>query len=215
MAEETHTNTKTALPVSSRSLTRPRGHGHIIPVTTLRRFIRLNERHAGLVEMANELHVAKSTVDRWRSFVKNGQFEAFFEKVKRLSKQNQPRKLIHRPTVTERAAAFGKTKLPAVAVKIAQYRAQGMKGREIAAKVHLSPAQIWYWLKKMNSSQDSKSSKGDVNGIKSNFNKNILLGIAYAETERFIANLAQRIKVPPQVLRRRLPELLGHSPLWD
>src|SRR6266702_2184472 len=194
MAEETHTSTETALAVSNQNqrLTRSRNRYRIIPVATLRRFLVLNERHASLIEMANELHVAKSTVDRWRSFAKNGRFQAYFEKVKRLSKQNQPRKLVHRPTVTERAAAFNKTKLPPVALKVAQYRAQGMKGREIAAKVHISTAQVWYWLKKMNGSQSPKSSKGDMNGIKSNFNKNILLGIAYAETERFIANLAQR-----------------------
>jgi transposase len=217
------TSTETALVALNRNGTR-KGHGRLVPVATLRRFLVLNDTDLPGTQIANQLHVAKSTVDRWRSFIKKGKFDAYIEKSKRLSRgqSSQTHSIIHRPTIIERTLRKPRKTFPPFVKKIVRYHDNGMSGREMAAKLHISTGQIYYWLAKMNGGsakksgfQNPKPRKGDTNGIKNPFNKNILLGIAYAETERFFTNISERIKIPPQVLRRRLPELLAASSLRE
>lgn len=225
-------NAQTAITVSTGSNKTHQKHGghRNIPPATLRRFLVLEKNHPTRALIAKELAVAESTIDRWRMFVEEGRFQAYLKKMAGLAKRNpQTSAIVHRPTIIERALAShnhngNRRTYPTFVAKIIRYRAQGLSGREISAKAGVSQPQVYYWLAKVNGgsakvngSQGSNSNlkKGNTNGVKNPFNKNILLGIAYAETERFIANIAPRIKIPAQILRRRLPELLGHSPLWE
>ena len=87
-------------------------------------------------------------------------------------------------------------------------RNQKYSQRQIGEKLGIPGHAVAYHLsKKQNtSSPEGASSNGHLN-------KNIAVGIAYAETERFIGVLAQRLGVPTDLLRSRLSELLGRSPI--
>ena len=81
---------------------------------------------------------------------------------------------------------------------------------EIGRKLNMKPGTVGYYLAPRRKYQFTQLGKEQTNG---HINKNIALGIAYAETERFIGVLAQRLAFAPAILRQRLSELLGHSPL--
>lgn len=86
-------------------------------------------------------------------------------------------------------------------------RAQGVKVREIADRLNMKMSAVNHYLY-------SKHVKLNGGGPVTNgsLNKNVAVGIVYAEVERFLAALSQRLGVPTTVLRPRLSELLGRSP---
>ena len=108
-------------------------------------------------------------------------------------------------------------------LKIFKLKQDGLTLRAIAAKLDLAKGTVssaYYRYLKSNGRSKGHSKGEELNGNNANdsngstsANKNILIGIAFAETTRFIDNLSERIAVPPETLRRRLSELLGHSPL--
>lgn len=99
--------------------------------------------------------------------------------------------------------------------QIQNLRATGLSVRAVAEELHLTPGKTWGIIKKMKQIEHQEPTKEQSNGNSSagGINKNILIGIAFAETERFIAVLSERLGVPADILRPRLSELLGHSPL--
>lgn len=90
--------------------------------------------------------------------------------------------------------------------EIQRLKDQGYARREIADKLHVPGSIVSYYT----GLQTSPTTGGTSNGI---LNKNFVVGIAYAETERFVAHLSQRLALPTNFLRQRLSELLGRSPL--
>jgi transcriptional regulator len=100
-----------------------------------------------------------------------------------------------------------------------ELRDQGLKMREIAAKMGIASGSVNYYLY---GRKQTKIGKENTNGAtrngtdgetKNGINKNILIGVAYSETERFIGLLGTRLGISTDLLRSRLSELLGHSPL--
>jgi hypothetical protein len=96
-------------------------------------------------------------------------------------------------------------------------RGQGFSRSEIAVRLNIPHYMANYYAmkyKKQHESQiqqvNSPNQKGAL--VENGINKNILLGVAWAETERFTALLAERLTLDPSLLRSRLPELLGRSP---
>jgi DNA-binding NarL/FixJ family response regulator len=104
--------------------------------------------------------------------------------------------------------------------KILKLKEQGLTLVEIGRKVGVTSSTVGYYI---NSRKDSpknqtvlEAKNGDssatTNG-NSTINKNIFIGIAYAEIERFIGLLSERLSISADILRPRLSELLGHPPL--
>lgn len=85
---------------------------------------------------------------------------------------------------------------------------KGMPARQIAEKFHVSYSMVSYHLHKKDKLQKSTQNGGQLGKL----NRNVLIGVAWSETERFIGLLAQRFAFPPAFLRQRLSELLGSSP---
>ena len=106
------------------------------------------------------------------------------------------------------AREMRKIKSQDLTAQIAVLAKQGLNQREISEKLGLYKGAPSYYLRK-HSAQDSHTGEAK-NGT--GINRNIGVGIAYAETERFIGVLAERLGIAPDILRSKLSELLGHSP---
>lgn len=106
------------------------------------------------------------------------------------------------------------TKMATRAVAMQQ---KGWTREEIAEKLGVVKSTVGYYLdKKAKELQIIKEPSTNGTGpsaAAAAINKNVCVGIAYAEVERFIGVLSQRLGLTPEVLRSRLSELLGHSPL--
>jgi AcrR family transcriptional regulator len=101
--------------------------------------------------------------------------------------------------------------------KITALKQQGLTLGQIAERVGLSHNSVHYHLyTKAKTGKEHTNGNGtssaNANGDAA-INRNILIGIAFAETERFIGLLSERLGVTAEVLKPRLSELLGHSPL--
>lgn len=96
--------------------------------------------------------------------------------------------------------------------QILALKATGMKPTEIAEKLDMPKKSLAYYLYDHRHKIKLEEKGAFTNGNKSALNINVAVGVAYAETERFISNLAERLGVPTTILRPRLSELLGHSP---
>lgn len=98
--------------------------------------------------------------------------------------------------------------------KILELQAKGWSAREIAQKLGTHKSTVYYSL-----NHGPYSHKGEMNGNNSSSSPgpdthseastSELIGIAFAETNRVITNLSERIKIPADKLRRRLSELLA------
>lgn len=106
--------------------------------------------------------------------------------------------------------------------KIFALREKGLTLTAIAEKLEIPLGTVHSRMYAHGASKHSELSKEQSNGAGStdngnalSVNKYILFGIAYAETERFIGVLSERLGVPAKVLRPRLSELLGHSPVRE
>lgn len=100
-------------------------------------------------------------------------------------------------------------------VQIAQLRSTGLKLREIGEMLKLTPAAVGYYTRtNVQNGTEISQNGAHQNGHNGNsINRNILFGIALSETERFIGLLSEKLSIPAEILRSRLSELLGHSPL--
>jgi len=101
------------------------------------------------------------------------------------------------------------------APQIKTLRGQGLGVGEIAEILKLPRTTVNYHFYKKTKEALSVG-KEQWNGTSSPLNKHVCVGIAYAETERFIGVLAEKLALPATFLRSRLSELLGllgHSPL--
>src|SRR5262245_47104372 len=92
--------------------------------------------------------------------------------------------------------------------EIHKLRGEGLTVRAIAEKLGVSKGNVHYYL--YSGKQNYTNGETIQNGHHS---KDLIIGICYAETERFVGVLSERFSVPAKVLRQRLSELLGHSPL--
>jgi hypothetical protein len=102
----------------------------------------------------------------------------------------------------------GGSKYTGLVPQIHALREQKYSVKEISQKLNIPTGAVNYHLYKR---PNTSSSEGALpNG---HINKHVATGIAYAETERFVAVLAQRLGVPADFLRSRLSELLGRSPI--
>lgn len=103
--------------------------------------------------------------------------------------------------------------------KIQTLREEGLTIREVAGKLGIPTGTVSYHLYGQKNGREHHQTKelgnGAANGAASGFNKHVCVGIAFAETERFIGVLSQRLGVPTAFLRPRLSELLGRSPLRE
>jgi transposase-like protein len=104
--------------------------------------------------------------------------------------------------------------------KIHALKAEGLTGKQIAEKLKLPYTVVHYQLYKpqphgKEQTNGAATSNRNGNGAVStpSANENILIGFAFAETERFIGLLGERLRISTEVLRPRLSKLLGHSPL--
>lgn len=111
---------------------------------------------------------------------------------------------------------------PELRAKILDLRKTGMRPAEIARTLNLYPSAVYYHTHRAKLGGHHKPATPEVTGAQTNgaisnghgtFDKKILIGIAFAETERFLAVLSERLGIPAAVLRPRLSELLGRSPL--
>jgi transposase len=101
---------------------------------------------------------------------------------------------------------------PELIIKARLYREQGYTWREVGEKIGLHKATL-YAHKDEILNAGSNLQKGEIHGLAAASNRNVFIGYAYAKVEEYIAVLAERAHFPHQVLRARLSELLGHSPL--
>lgn len=101
-----------------------------------------------------------------------------------------------------------------LAARIRELRKEGLTIRAIAKKLHRPEGTISYRLyAAANGRSHHKLQQEESSNGHNPINNNIRIGIAYAETERFIGVLGQRLSLAPELLRSRLSELLGHSPM--
>lgn len=123
-------------------------------------------------------------------------------------------KKAHATDATTRDDRVGNPKREA---RVLKYHAKGWTMRQIGAKLGVHAGTVGYYIYKQRGPRKSGSEtkgKEQSNGNGSNaFGRELKIGIAYSEIERFVAVLGERLGVSPEVLRRRLSELLGHSPI--
>lgn len=184
-------------------------------------------------QLAKQFGVSDALIYRYSSHIRKGTFDSWLENLQTTYKKfygknghiRKSPKLPHRPTLAERAAtspSFApRLKGDKLQARILALKEKGLTYREIGEKIGMSTHGVGYYTSARGRRKQDKVSLGELdspgkeqmNGHHPTTNKHILIGIAYAETERFITNLSERIAVPAEVLRRRLAELLGHSPL--
>jgi predicted transcriptional regulator len=105
--------------------------------------------------------------------------------------------------------------------KIQGLREKGLTIKVISEKLHVPTGTISYRLygnkngRTYNEQKELTNGAGSPTANGNGFNKHVCVGIAFAETERFIGVLSERLGVPAAFLRPRLSELLGHSPLRE
>lgn len=138
-------------------------------------------------QIATKLDVTADAVYYWRKKFENGNGH---EPTPKLGKQAQ------------------------LIARIHELRKEGLTLKEIAKKLHRPLGTIHYRAYgAANGEQHHKLHEKESSNGHNPINNNIRIGIAYAETERFIGVLGQRLSLPPELLRSRLSELLGHSPM--
>lgn len=96
-----------------------------------------------------------------------------------------------------------------LAQQIKELHAAGIKPREISAKLGIPKPALAHYIYGRYSYKNGHEEETINNG---KLNRNIAIGIVYAETERFLGALAERLGVPTTILRPKLSELLGRSP---
>lgn len=92
---------------------------------------------------------------------------------------------------------------------ILSLRAQGLTVNKIADQLNMKPSAVNHYIYTKQSAVKPNGGGHVTNG---SLNKNVAVGIVYAEVERFISAISQRLGVAPAVLRPKLSELLGRSP---
>lgn len=94
---------------------------------------------------------------------------------------------------------------------ILRMKAEGMGQAEIARKLSLPISTVHYHFYE----PEKDKIKGEVHNGNGHFqlNRHEATGIAYAEVERLIQVLAERLGVSASQLRPRLSELLGRAPI--
>lgn len=98
--------------------------------------------------------------------------------------------------------------------KVAFYMSKGWKTPQIAQRLGLAPQTVYYHVNKLQKQATAATpATEETSGNSNAFSKDIRIGIAFAETERFVNAIGERLALPPTILRRRLSELLGHSPV--
>lgn len=192
----------------------------VVTPDMLRLFRNLNNKGTSNHDMAQQCGVGISTIGRWKGFAKKGVLDAYLEKVKNGDQRGKYPSTTNALAVTARHAVRV-TPLPEMparlrpGLKATQMKAEGMNTKQIAAKLRLSVPQVYYWLKQWDNFQHRATNplEGETNGVSRVINKDILIGFSWAETERFLANISERIGIPTQILRRRIPELLAATPM--
>lgn len=101
------------------------------------------------------------------------------------------------------------TKWGHLAEEIKQLHAAGMKPRDISAKLGIPKPALAHYIY---GAYSYKKRHEEATVVDGKLNRNIAVGIVYAETERFLSALAERLGVPTTILRPKLSELLGRSP---
>lgn len=104
--------------------------------------------------------------------------------------------------------------------QIEALRAEGLGMTAVAKKLNVPPTAVNYYFygKKKPSrpavqNPPTNGNTKDDKGQNGAFNKHVALGIAYVETERFIATIGERLELPTTFLRSSLSDLLGRSPI--
>src|SRR6266568_1718511 len=204
----------------------------MVTLTQLRAY---NEaHHAGLsiVEIAEKTGLSHSTVERFHRMKKkkNRTFQAYQMKVqladpafnrKRLEglrKKNKANKppattaIVHVPQVVDHRRKDEKTE------RVHTLHHQGLSLHQIMAKTGLGKSAVNYHLfgkqKLGRALSVAPRQQGESpNGYSSPINKHVLVGYAFAKTEGYVHFLSTRLGLAPEVLSRRLAELLGHPPM--
>lgn len=171
-------------------------------------------------EVADLAAAGLSTVQRVKSQIKKGNFYELLAKAQGDDESESPggikteTKTIKTKTQPTRDEALSNRQ------KVMELRGQGYGVKEIAVKLGWNPSRVNYYVYqagKHKQHQDKEMTNGNSNGSGSSVsafgNKQFVLGIAYSETERFLSVLSERLKIPTNLLRQRLSELLGHSPM--
>jgi hypothetical protein len=183
-----------------------------------------------LAEIAEKTGASAASIVAARKRLRNGTFAIkLVEQQAREQGQRIPRdpekraKLLKtRPNMEERTRKFKKTRSGGKGQqykdRILQMRKDGYKVREIVEKLGIKDGMVNYYVYgkygKANKIQETRKEQQNGHSSKgSAINKNICIGIAYAEVERFIGVLSERLAIPATVLRSRLSELLEHSPV--
>jgi len=162
------------------------------------------------MQIAETFGRAHSVIQRVNAAIKKGKFSDWVAKLQ------------HRDAKSKHVRKFAPKKLNDTndrAEKILALKKQGLNLTAISKQVGLPTSTVSYYMytRKLKSPVGKEESNGasSTNGksATSTVNKHVLIGIAYAETERFITLLSERLGLTSEVLRPRLSELLGHSPL--
>ena len=110
--------------------------------------------------------------------------------------------------------AGGKLSFAHLAEEIVKLTEEQYGPGEIAKKLNIPQSSVYYYRHRAkHQATQSTNEEGALTNGSITINKNIVIGIAYAEVERFISNISQRLGISADVLRPRLSELLGRSPL--
>jgi len=204
----------------------------MVTLTQLRAY---NEaHHAGLsiVEIAEKTGLSHSTVERFHRMKKkkNRTFQAYQMKVqladpafnrKRLEglrKKNKANKppattaIVHVPQVVDHRRKDEMT------ARVQTLHQQGLSLHQIMAKTGLGKSGVNYHLfgkqKLGRALSVAPRQQGESpDGNRSTINKHVLVGYAFAKTEGYVHFLSTRLGLAPEVLSRRLAELLGHPPM--
>jgi DNA-binding CsgD family transcriptional regulator len=110
-----------------------------------------------------------------------------------------------------------KHQLDKVMGNVLRLKESGLNVPQIAAKLKISKSIVNYNLyqrskrfkEENNEQHPTYSSNSSATGV----HRDVLIGIAFSEVNRFIGLLGERLGVPATILGSRLAKLLGHPPL--
>jgi hypothetical protein len=164
-------------------------------------------RNTGMtsVEIAKKLDVNKSKVD----------YHLYMKAARKRKEAAMARNGTARSTKRRkfRGAAVKATLLRE---KVQALREEGLGLSAVAAKLNIprTTANYYFYQARKHNGTSSSPEGAETNGHEP-LNKHIKYGIAYAETERFLSALAERLDVDAKVLRLTISGLLGRSSLRE
>src|SRR5215831_6740625 len=162
-------------------------------------------------EIGREFNRATSHIAHIRNMIKDGSYDQYRERVKAREEGGVVKKGPRGPYKKHKKIQSNKEEMARVAKKVFALREKGLTIHAIARKLGVSPSKVGYHLyqtKEQSNGHAKLPTVATETDSASLTNRNIKIGIAYAETERFLGLLSERLSLSADVLRSRLSELL-------